>query len=87
MGKEAKAAKALAAALGKETGIPVDTQDERWTSVEAERTLASTATGRGRSRRREEKKRARVDTLAATLILRTYLARLESMNDGSETSC
>ena len=86
IGKEAKAAKALAAALCKETGIPVETQDERWTSVEAERTLASTATGRGRSRRREEKRRERVDALAATLILRTYLARLDSMNDDSGPS-
>ena len=78
VGDAAKAAQAMVQQLSESTGIPVDTLDERWTSIEAERALAATATSRGRSRRREKTRRERVDALAATLILRTYLERLDS---------
>ncbi len=68
-GPEAEAARAFAAALGRELGIQVDLLDERWSSVEAERTLRET----GQSRRKRRPGAA--DTLAATLLLSTYLER------------
>ncbi len=75
VGPEAKAAEAFAASLASAAGIPVDVLDERWTTQEAERALATTKPGKGRSRNRERLRRERVDALAATLILRTYLER------------
>jgi putative holliday junction resolvase len=68
-GPEAQAARAFAAALARELGLPVETLDERWSTVEAERTLH--ATGQGRRKRRP----GEADTLAATLLLRTFLER------------
>lgn len=68
-GPEAQAARAFAKALETESGIPVETLDERWSSVAAERTLRET----GQSRRK--RKTGEIDTLAATLLLRTFLAR------------
>lgn len=77
-GPEADEAMAFASKLGKATGLEVDTLDERLTTVEAERSLRESSTGRGRSRRREQKLRDRVDATAAAIILRTYLARLNA---------
>ena len=68
-GPEAAAARAFANALAGELGLPVETLDERWSSVEAERTLRET----GQSRRK--RRTGATDTLAATLLLRTYLER------------
>jgi putative Holliday junction resolvase len=68
-GPEAEAARAFAAALARELDLPVETLDERWSSVEAERTLRET----GQSRRKRRSGAA--DTLAATLLLRTFLER------------
>ena len=69
-GPEAQAARAFADALARELGLPVETLDERWTTREAERTLRETG-GSGR-----RKRRGVADTLAATLLLRTFLERL-----------
>src|SRR3990170_804521 len=66
VGTEAAAAQSFARALAGATGLPVDTLDERWTTVEAERALR--ATGLKARRRREV-----VDSVAATILLRTYL--------------
>ena len=68
-GPEAEAARAFAALLARELGLPVDTLDERWSTVEAERTLRET----GQSRRK--RRTGAADTLAATLLLRTFLER------------
>ena len=76
-GPEAQAARAFAAALQSEAGIPVETLDERWSSVAAERTLRET----GGSRRRRSP--GAVDTLAATLLLRTFLERRENLRRGA----
>jgi putative Holliday junction resolvase len=76
-GPEAQAARAFAAALESEVGIPVETLDERWSSVAAERTLRET--GGSRSRRRP----GAVDTLAATLLLRTFLERRANLRRGT----
>jgi putative Holliday junction resolvase len=81
VGAEAEAALSFARALAGATGLPVDTLDERWTTVEAERALRATG---DRSRRR----RGVVDSVAAAILLRTYLARLanEAEREGSAGS-
>ncbi len=66
VGEEARAARAFGEALAEATGVPVEMLDERWTTVEAERSLRGTRTAR---------KREAVDAVAATLLLRTWLAR------------
>ena len=65
-GKGADAARSLAADLGKLTGLTVDLIDARLTTVEAERILAETG-------RRGAKRKAVIDAVAASIILRTYL--------------
>jgi putative Holliday junction resolvase len=66
-GTGAEAARAFAAALGEATQLPVELVDERWTTREAERALREAPAGRRRGRRQ------RLDAMAATLLLRTYL--------------
>jgi putative Holliday junction resolvase len=65
-GPEAAAAKAFAAALQRKTGLDVETLDERWTSVEAERILKEQG-------KRSKRVRQEVDAVAASIILRTFL--------------
>lgn len=65
-----RAARAFAAELRERTGLPVDLEDERLTSDEAERHLARSG-GRNGARRRRE--RGDVDRVAATLILQGWL--------------
>jgi putative Holliday junction resolvase len=79
-GSGAEAARAFAEALAQELALPVETLDERWTSREAERTLRETGgSGLGRRARGSRgKKRGATDTLAATLLLRTFLERGEA---------
>jgi putative Holliday junction resolvase len=60
--------RAFGAALGERTGLPVAFQDERMTSVRAERAVRSL----GMSRKKSEEKE-RVDAAAAVLILQAYL--------------
>ena len=75
-GPEAEAARAFARALGEATGLPVDLLDERWTSREAERALRDAPARRKRDR-------GTVDSVAATLLLRTYLERERRAAGGS----
>jgi len=70
-GPEARAARAFAAALREASGLPVDTFDERWTTREAERALAERGPGGHRARARK----GELDEVAATLLLRAWLAR------------
>jgi putative Holliday junction resolvase len=67
-GPEAEAARAFARELAQATGLDVELLDERWTTREAERSLREAP---GRRRRRP----GEIDSVAATLILRTYLER------------
>jgi putative Holliday junction resolvase len=67
-GEEADHAEKFAQALRDFLGVPVFLQDERLTTVQAERSLRETGVG-GRDRRRV------VDQAAATLILQAYLDR------------
>ncbi len=66
-GEAAAAAEEFAAGLAHATGLPVETLDERWTTAEADRALSEG----GRSAR-ERRKRA-IDSMAATILLRTWL--------------
>ena len=60
--------RAFGAAVGERTGRPVAFQDERMTSVRAERAVRSVGLPRSK---REEKER--IDAAAAVLILQAYL--------------
>jgi putative Holliday junction resolvase len=73
-GPEADRAIRFSTDLSTAAGIPVETLDERWTSMEAERLLESVP------RRKKAKRRAKgtVDEMAASIILRTYLEQLHS---------
>ena len=73
-GPEARAARAFAAAVGEATGLPVETFDERWTTREAERSLQA----QGMVGRRGHAKKDVVDEVAATLLLRAWLARRQA---------
>jgi putative Holliday junction resolvase len=70
-GPAAASAERLAASLRAATGLPVETFDERLTSVAAERSLLET--GMKRDRRRKT-----VDQVAAALLLQAYLSRMRS---------
>ena len=71
-----QAAQGFAQALESAVGLPVDLLDERWTSQAAELSLNESKLGR--KRRREA-----VDSVAATLLLRTYLERQSSPGEPS----
>jgi putative Holliday junction resolvase len=70
-GPEAEKALEFAALLSEAAGIPVDTLDERWTSREAERLMRGTT----KTRRKTKRDAGVVDEMAASILLRTYLAR------------
>ena len=65
-GPAARAARAEAEALADVVGVPIDTYDERFTTVTAERALAAMDV-RGPARRQV------VDKVAAAVILQAYL--------------
>ena len=67
-GPQARRVRAFARRLAEASGLPLELQDERLTSVQAERARRA---GAGRARRR----RAPADDLAATIILQSYLDR------------
>ncbi|MCH2186573.1 Holliday junction resolvase RuvX, partial [Myxococcota bacterium] len=76
-GPEAESAERFAQSLAQRASIPVETLDERWTSVEAERALREQGHGGRRARQH-------VDEVAASIILRTYLElRTHSRHDTS----
>ncbi len=70
-GPEAEASRRFAAKLEAKSGLPVHWVDERFTTAIAERALAE-------SGRRGRKKKAVVDAVAATLLLRTWLEAREA---------
>lgn len=67
-GPEAKAARELADALRKTSGLPVELVDERLTTVAAERSMLAAGAHRA-------KRRATVDRVAAALLLQSHLDR------------
>lgn len=69
IGAQAEVVLELAAALGNITDIPVDTYDERLSTVEAERLMREAGTKRG-------KRKQNVDAMAAAVILQGYIDRM-----------
>ncbi len=65
-GDMAEAVQTFAGHLERATGLPVELLDERWTTLEAERALRELG---GRRRRGD------VDSVAAAILLRTWLER------------
>ncbi len=72
-GPEADKARRFAEQLHSAAGVPVDTLDERWTSMEAERLLATPGGKRRTAKRSQRREKGTVDEMAASIILRTYL--------------
>ncbi len=68
-------ARKFGARLQEAVGLPVEFQDERLTSVEAEDRMRQR--GMGLERMLAEKRKGTVDRLAATVLLEDYLRRLE----------
>ncbi len=75
-GTSAHAARALGALLGRELGLPVELQDERLTTVRAERAMLEADMSRAKRAKRR-------DTMAAQFILQTYLERTRSRQGDS----
>ena len=69
--EQAERTRAFGSRLAERTQLPVEYLDERWTSVEAKRALGPA----GSSRRRQRRKREQVDSVAAAILLRTWLER------------
>lgn len=67
-GPAAEAATAEAEALGKVVGVPVETSDERLTTVTAQRSMIE-----GKVRRRQ--RRQSIDKVAAAVMLQSWLDR------------
>lgn len=67
-GESAARAREFGEQVAARTGVRVEFFDERWTSREAERVLRETAT-------RRKRRKARIDPIAASLILSAWLAR------------
>jgi putative Holliday junction resolvase len=72
-GPQAEAARRFAKALQEGLALPVDLFDERFSSREADLALESTG------RRGRKKKKAMIDSVAATVLLRTFLERRAGM--------
>jgi putative Holliday junction resolvase len=65
-GAQAKGVRAFVSDLSARAGLPVDTVDERYSTVQARRMMRESGTGRSRDR-------GRVDASAAAVILQAYL--------------
>ena len=78
-GPSAKAARTVGDAVAEATGLPVEYQDERFTTVTAEAALLEG--GVRRAKRRDVR-----DKVAAAVILQTYLDRKDLSGDGISTS-
>ena len=78
-GPSATAARGVGAAVADATGLPVEYQDERFTTVTAEAALLEG--GVKRSKRRDVR-----DKVAASVILQTYLDRKDLSGDRTSSS-
>ncbi len=80
-GERARISRSFAEELGERADVPVAMQDERLTSVEAQRTLIETRPGRGKKKRKGRV--ADVDRVAAVLILQTWLDGRAARGEGA----
>ncbi len=78
-GPSAASARGVGAAVADATGLPVEYQDERFTTVTAEAALLEG--GVKRSKRRDVR-----DKVAASVILQTYLDRKDLSGDRTSSS-
>ena len=78
-GPSAKAARTVGATVAEATGLPVEYQDERFTTVTAEAALLEG--GVRRAKRRDVR-----DKVAAAVILQTYLDRKDLSGDRIDSS-
>lgn len=87
-GEGSRAARVFGDELGARTGLVVEYQDERLTSVQAQRILRETGDGRrARSNSsRDRPSKSDVDRVAAGLILQTFLETLAHRGRGSNPS-
>ncbi|HSS92986.1 MAG TPA: Holliday junction resolvase RuvX [Candidatus Dormibacteraeota bacterium] len=74
-GPEAGAARRLAEAIRRESGLPVELVDERLTSVAAERAMIQGGV-------RREQRRQGVDRVAATILLQSHLDHRRRQKSG-----
>ena len=74
-GDAARDAREVAAELERRTGLPVDLWDERFTTVAAERSMIAAGM-------RREDRRRRIDAVAASLLLQSWL---DSRRSGAAT--
>jgi putative holliday junction resolvase len=74
-GPEAGAARKLAEAIRRESGLPVELVDERLTSVAAERAMIQGGV-------RREQRRQGVDRVAATMLLQSHLDHRRRQKSG-----
>ena len=75
-GEQAAEVKAFGLQLEQRTGVPIDYVDERWTTLEAERTMRELGVRRARQS-------GQLDATAAALLLRTYLERRREAPESS----
>ena len=75
-GEQAAEVERFGAQLAERTGLPVDYVDERWTTLEAERTMREMGVKRSRQS-------GQLDATAAALLLRTYLERRREAPESS----
>ncbi len=80
-GERARISRSFAEELGERADVPVAMQDERLTSVEAQRTLIETRPGRGKKKRKGRVED--VDRVAAVLILQTWLDGRAARGEGA----
>ncbi len=78
-GPSAKAARAFGSLVAEATGLPVEYQDERFTTVTAESALLEGGV-------RREKRRDVRDKVAAAVILQAYLDRKDYESDRSSST-
>jgi putative Holliday junction resolvase len=71
IGAQAEGVLEFAGVLGQVTDIPVDTYDERLSTVEADRLMREAGTKRG-------KRKENLDALAAAVILQGYIDRMDT---------
>lgn len=72
-GQSVEMAKAFGSELAKFVSVPIVYQDERLSTVEAQRILIE-------SGMRREKRKGKIDSIAATIILQTYLDKKSYKN-------
>ena len=73
-GQSVEMARKFGEELSKEVNVPIIYQDERLSTVTAQKILIE-------SGMRREKRKDKVDSLAATIILQTYLDKKSNMKD------